>query len=41
MLRCQDDWHKINDGNSGKMSVLIKLEGSGDRLPNLRNKGQS
>ena len=41
MLRCQDDWHKINDGNSGKMSVLIKLEGSGDPLPNLRNKGQS
>lgn len=32
VLRCKDAWHKINDGNAGKMSVLIKLEGSGDSL---------
>lgn len=41
VLRCQDAWHKINDGNSGKMSVLIKLEGSGDPLPDPRNKDRS
>lgn len=35
-LRCRDAWHKINDGNAGKMTVQIKLEGSGDPLPDLR-----
>ena len=38
VLRCRDDWHKINDGNSGKMSVLIKLEASGDPLRDPRKK---
>ncbi len=40
VLRCSDDWHKINDGNSGKMTVLIKLEGNGDPLPNPRTKAR-
>ncbi|NQV28629.1 MAG: hypothetical protein HQ518_30115 [Rhodopirellula sp.] len=37
VLRCRDDWHRINDGNAGKMSVQIKLEGSGDPLPDPRD----
>ncbi len=37
VLRCRDAWHKINDGNSGKMSVLIKLEGIGDPLRDPRD----
>ncbi|MFT4559882.1 MAG: hypothetical protein ACI92S_005277 [Planctomycetaceae bacterium] len=41
VLRCRDDWHKINDGNSGKMSVLIKLEGSGDPLRDPLSKGRN
>ena len=41
VLRCQDDWHKSNDGNSGKMSVLIKLEGLGDSLPDPRESTRS
>jgi hypothetical protein len=38
VLRCRDDWHKIDDGNAGKVSVLIKLEGNGDPLPNPTKK---
>lgn len=33
VLRCRDAWHEIDDGNAGKMSVTIKLEGEGDPLP--------
>lgn len=41
VLRCRDDWHRINDGNSGTMKVLIKLEGNGDPLPDPRDKDRT
>lgn len=40
VLRCRDDWHKIDDGNSGTVKVQIKLEGSGDPLPDPRKQNR-
>lgn len=34
VLRCREPWHKINDGNAGRISVQIKLAANGDPLPN-------
>lgn len=40
VLRCNDEWHQIDDGNAGKMTVVIKLEGEGDPLPDPRERTQ-
>ncbi|MDA1166549.1 MAG: hypothetical protein O3B13_25925, partial [Planctomycetota bacterium] len=38
VLRCNDEWREIDDGNSGQVSVLMKLQGSGEPLPDPRQK---